>query len=357
MIAILLLALSLQPARPHAHVFVGNGGEGVEIGGRLFLRDLYETGTHLDPRFGREIDPALSLRVESGASLLPPDVDRSLLARKLSDLQRLSPLLGALAWASIEYYRWALVDEPLALPPEEGSPFRPGLGRERVALANRYQGIIRLHKSGWARLSSEHRVALLLHEALYSFHLPECRRPGDCRQPAERVRDLVSLAFSDPYGPAYRLSPATERSLVVPEVETRRSCGWYPPRVEVRIGSALASLPGPERAASRRAFFDKACSQPGRTSRDGRVTVTMHRDPFRLVELSYRRGAPGGHLDERYIGFIEATGTYRFARGEDWARLSAHDCSLLLRSTADLWFGYNPSLSERDPVYACEHGN
>lgn len=41
-------------------IFIGNGGEGIEDAGRLYLRDLYEVGIHQSPYFGAEVDADIS---------------------------------------------------------------------------------------------------------------------------------------------------------------------------------------------------------------------------------------------------------------------------------------------------------
>ena len=44
-----------EPKHPHGH-FVGNGGQAIEIDGRLFTRDLFERGIHESPHIGLVAD-------------------------------------------------------------------------------------------------------------------------------------------------------------------------------------------------------------------------------------------------------------------------------------------------------------
>lgn len=195
----LLLGLAVAPAA-HAQLIVGNLGGGVFSGGHLYVRDLYDAGRHLTPYVGSEVLPGLRLRSPQLRMLSGLDVDRELLLRKLTDAEVLQAGWGYALMATIESYRWYLIDQELA-PILDDAPIYVMPGNSYVALANRLKTSIRLNRAHFARLSPEHRAALILHEAIYALVKVECGDSSDrCRQPAVAVRDLNAALFSDPAG-------------------------------------------------------------------------------------------------------------------------------------------------------------
>lgn len=193
----LFLGLAVAPAA-HAQLIVGNLGGGVFSGGHLYVRDLYDAGRHLTPYVGDDVLTGLRRRSEQLRMLSGLDVDRELLLRKLTDAEALQAGWGYALMTTIEFYRWYLIDQELATIPDE-APIYVMPGDSYVALANRLKTSIRLNRAHFARLSPEHRAALILHEAIYAMVKVQCDGAGgNCLQSAVAVRDLNAALFSDP---------------------------------------------------------------------------------------------------------------------------------------------------------------
>lgn len=175
---------------------VGNGGEGLEIGNELYVRDLVEAGVERFPYVGPRIDSAIEERLQ----FLPIDqfslpFSKDLLARKLTDIEQAHSGLGHYIFEAIKSYTWLGVHEPLASIPDPAQVLKPS--GSHVQIANRDDSTIRVHIENWKRLSEEHKIALIIHEAVYGLLLPICDEGPNCYQPARRARSITGLFFFD----------------------------------------------------------------------------------------------------------------------------------------------------------------
>jgi hypothetical protein len=194
-LAAVLSALSIAPFEAAASGYViGNGGDGVFVKGRLVLRDLDESGV-TEPYFGDLIDPDIEARM----SALPIDPSTlpfswQLLARKLTDLNRLSPDLGQFVLEAIRSYAWIALPASLALVPDPEYLLDASI--PPVQIANRLDTTIRIASGAWRQLDDANRIALIIHEAVYSLLRPICERTSNtCFQSAHTARDLTGRFF------------------------------------------------------------------------------------------------------------------------------------------------------------------
>jgi hypothetical protein len=175
-------------------IFVGNGGDGVKEGQRLFLRDLFQVGVHRSPWFGEEIDPDLLKAVST--IHFPVEFDSRLLARKLTDLNFVDPALGSIFVQAIKMHNWLVVDQPLSNVPAYGDPV---VVDSYVQLASRLGPNIRLNKQGWEKLDPENQIALLLHEVVFTFAKPQNFGRGEWHQNALQVREITGALFQNTF--------------------------------------------------------------------------------------------------------------------------------------------------------------
>lgn len=191
-----LLFLSLFSVNSFANGYViGNGGDAIYIDGRLYARDLVENGVESNPYFGELFDPSLTQIINHLDNKHKNLVySRELLHRKLSDLNAIHPNLGHYIAMALSNYKWRLVNIPLATTASKGEIFL-GLRKSLVQIANRLDRDIRIHKQSWERLSSDQRIVILIHEAVFSLLKPTC---GDqyCFQ-SDRVARTITATFFD----------------------------------------------------------------------------------------------------------------------------------------------------------------
>lgn len=190
----LLLGCSLAQASGSG--FIGNGGQGYRIGGKLYVRDLVEAGIHLTPYVGAAFHPQET--PEALQLLFPFPIPAETLSRKLQDLARVRSDLPWYLHQVFAHYRWLLVDQQL----EETTEADPDMihlpeGSERVQIANRFQLSMRISRSAWRELNDEQRAALLLHEAFYSITRPVLLK-GHATQRSYPAREITGHLFLVP---------------------------------------------------------------------------------------------------------------------------------------------------------------
>ena len=198
--------------------FVGNGGDGYYIDGQVYLSDLYLGGRELSetPWFG-------DLRKGNIEDLLPAprgqivDFPYDLLVRKLSDMDEIYPGLGQMTAAAITMHTWLFVDGKLGPTCDQSESILDlqNASIEHVQIANRHEMEIRLHRDLWARMNDEHRVAVIVHEGVYSMlKTPAVRAP--CSQAANLTRKIVRRLFMNNSDRHLTLDPEMIAALNVP---------------------------------------------------------------------------------------------------------------------------------------------
>lgn len=153
---------------PHGN-FVGNGGQAYEVDGQLVPRDLFELGLHHDAYFGNSEDSDIRKGVES--LILPAELNfnKQLLSRKLSDVNHVVPKLGDCLLMSLLKYSWLVSEAPLPRTHEGDNLLTIDTMSPIVQIVNRIQNKLHIHRSSWARLNEQHRIALMIHESVYSL--------------------------------------------------------------------------------------------------------------------------------------------------------------------------------------------
>lgn len=245
-ILLFLIGFASLNAMAGGHV-VGNGGDGFLVGDRVVLRDLVEAGLEERAYYGDRIDTSIAFSVTSLSVVSPSQ--RSLLTRKLTDLNLALPRLGDIVLDVLKAYSWSFVSTPLETIPDDGSIIQPPSGGTPVQIANRMGSTIRIHLPHWNRMSADHQVALLLHEAFYSLLRPK-PDGGVFRQSSLATRELIGHIFSEDFlkrGPA-RLQRMAKSQLSVDwsisEDSTPRTLAWDLEVFDARSNQVLLQAKG-----------------------------------------------------------------------------------------------------------------
>lgn len=186
MILFTLLSLNDSRAAIHDNGLLGNGGKAVVYQGQLIVQDLYlEKVT--TPYFGKSIDPDTVNRILTSKVTAKLNLDHLLLARKLTDMNQVWPRLGLYVLLSMESHKLLVIDEPKTLPAlSEGS-------EALVALRTKQQIIV--YGNWYKQLSPQQKIALFIHEGIYSLARVKCLQKYHCSQNLGKVQTLVASLF------------------------------------------------------------------------------------------------------------------------------------------------------------------
>ena len=246
--------------------FVGNGGEGVDYRGRLYLRDLFSQNLHLQPFIGFQTDPGMTMPE------LPFDYPKELLARKLADLNQAAPGVGDYVLATMKAYTWSLQDFALT-PITDDDPIALPEGATLVQLANRFRGVIRLHRASFERLDDANKTALLVHEAVYSLLFPRRAPDGSFFQSAYAAKEITGCFFnrsflSKPTEAVFSFLSTLDIPGPLPLDVVRQKAVWnlsygtYSQGLKWRkLGSATLLISESDRYDTIAAFLNGVCSQ------------------------------------------------------------------------------------------------
>ncbi|WII70683.1 hypothetical protein QJS83_09450 [Bdellovibrio sp. 22V] len=173
-----------------AYVRIGNGGEGVLENGQIYVRDLYEQKSHLNPWFGTK--SSISLREAWNKTNLEKyfSEERSLVLRKLTDIENVYPGLGFATLEALDKYVYLFVDKLELL--ENDSPSVPDSQRVQIAI-RRYKTVY-ISNAAWKKMSPESKAALLIHEGVYGLARVTCNQ-NICEQKSREVRPVVGQLF------------------------------------------------------------------------------------------------------------------------------------------------------------------
>ena len=175
---------------------VGNGGDGVIMGDKVYLLDLVEAGIEESPYFDptTAADSALEARLLRHLPFLDAE-SAALIARKLKEIEALDRAAVWVFMKTLELYNWIYIKGELLDVPDEETTLK--IPRENlVQLAVRSGKRIQVNRDNWAKLSPAHRAALIFHEVVYAFITPEPAGKGQ-RQSSPKTREFVSLLFSE----------------------------------------------------------------------------------------------------------------------------------------------------------------
>lgn len=187
---VFLMIFSLAKAD---YFFIGNAGEGYLIDKGLFTRDLYDYDLHLQPWIGTNADPLLKKAVNKWNPLELSEHECDLLAQKLTDLNQAKKYLGDDFLLILQFFSWTWTNENLVLlQPDE---IRRSIDEsKRVSIANRYLQSIVINKASFQKLNSENKIALILHEVVFSLITTEFNPQGI--QSLSMARQIVAGLFN-----------------------------------------------------------------------------------------------------------------------------------------------------------------
>jgi hypothetical protein len=167
----------------------GNGGDGIEIDGKLYVLDLVEAGVeigNLNPHHSDDLEGLEKLRVRL-ANRIPRSASEAL-ALKLQRLQSASPVFAEVLLQAIELYNWRLVNSALVNIKDENTL----LDYENlVQLAIRRNANILIDRTQWERLDAYNQSALILHEVIYALV-----KPIEGKQDSVAAREIVGHLYS-----------------------------------------------------------------------------------------------------------------------------------------------------------------
>lgn len=203
LLTISFLFLPILSCAAFGGTFVGNGGDGIEIDGKLYLRDLVNLSLHKTPYFGAHIDSELPALPDP--TVMSLEYSKKLLAQKLTDLNEACPSMGDYLLATIKYYNWVLVDFPLTPITDPRDTIELPPGTKVVQIANRLGNTIRIQADAWNRLNDENKIALIIHEAIFSLTKLTKVPFGMFEQSPYTAREITGQLFS----PSFLLKPAS----------------------------------------------------------------------------------------------------------------------------------------------------
>lgn len=297
----LLLTTMWLPTLGQAQLFVGNGGEGWLIDDQLLVRDLVESGTHLEPYFGEFSSSLPASAIENSGLASLKGVPTGLLLRKLSDAQKFYPFFGDVLLEALSSFSWSMTEQPLRVLPDD-APIIDIDPSQRVQIANRFQGRILIHKQSWMQLNEAHRAALLIHEAVFSLLPPSCKE-GVCQQESHFAREVVGLLFMNP-------NNAPSRDWIHQRLQLIFGWNWKEQAVYPAITLSLISLEGEvsheyslikAKTKDTRYLFIKEFCQLLDTelAENKKVILSLWRRPFVLHSRSYSPGED--EPDQRWL--------------------------------------------------------
>lgn len=196
----LLVLATLFTQFSFAYVKIGNAGEGISFANdnKVYLRDLAEFNSHLDPQIGTNINTELKKIWTSSSLSRTFKEDELTILKKLSDLESIAPSLGFATLEALRLYSIYFVPHLDLLPSEQ----KAIPNAQRVQLATRTHLAIAFAKDGWIKMDSASKAALLIHEGLYSLVKLRCFRDG-CLQISADIRPFVGELFAKTKNPNF----------------------------------------------------------------------------------------------------------------------------------------------------------
>lgn len=231
--AIFLLAAALLcPALAGAAggTVVGNGGGGIIDHGKLYVLDLFEAGTAKTPHF----EGASQHELVFSQWDTEVDYDHRLLARKIDELNDRFSGLGDMIVTALKFFRLTFAERSLALTCD--GPCLPG----QVQLAIRRYRTVYLDRELWKKLDDAQKIALLIHEGVYSYAKIHCNRAKVCRQVSRSVRPIVGLLFAPDRSKDSEISTWIRERL--------RIDGLYPGRLDESMHFTVEHWPREDKA-------------------------------------------------------------------------------------------------------------
>jgi len=206
-VILILLSLSfLIGGTLSADQEVGNGGDGVMINGKPYLLDFVEQGVNHKPRFKNPQDYSKRVARKLQRSISLPGLRYDLLAAKIREIQRYSPVMAYFLIYASEHFLWRLAgpekvkeeSERVDLIDVEDEDSVIDLKKlKKVQLAIRRGANITISRYYWEKLTDENRVGLIFHELLYALVKPDKQSSYVWSQSQTKARAINGLIFSD----------------------------------------------------------------------------------------------------------------------------------------------------------------
>lgn len=179
----------------------GNGGDSVLISGKHYLLDLVEAGVEDAPYIDRKIkaDANYLRRVKTA---LPGDFPHDLIAKKLTEVKNVNPVMSLILLKTLEMYQWKVVNSELLNVRDENSVLKFSQLKVFQAAIRRDSSVL-IDKKIWKSFDDANKTALVFHEILYAVDLPKYAgydvAPGyPARfQTSERAREINGYLFSE----------------------------------------------------------------------------------------------------------------------------------------------------------------
>jgi hypothetical protein len=179
----------------------GNGGDAIQIGNKLYLLDLVEAGVEESPQIDLTAQPSaeLSKRVDQA---LPEGFPKPLVAKKLTEIERINPMMSHIILRAMELYQWKLVNSALLDVADENTELVVPANK-LFQLAIRKSVSILVDRSLWQKLDDANKTALVFHETLYALDAPRNlgydivpRYPAQY-QSSPKAREINGYLFSE----------------------------------------------------------------------------------------------------------------------------------------------------------------
>lgn len=145
-----------------------HGGDGVVVGKKVYLLDLYEAGVENTPVINPQFPGTQTMIQRLEQVFSDFEVPAQLLASKISEVESLDFQFGRSMLLAMEELNWNLVSGELVEVPDENSPIDLKKGKH-IQLAIRTGKDVLINRDGWRRLTPPHRAALILHETLFAM--------------------------------------------------------------------------------------------------------------------------------------------------------------------------------------------
>jgi hypothetical protein len=145
-----------------------HGGDGVIVGNKIYLLDLYEAGIEESPSIN-PLFPGTEATIQRLEAVFSDfDVPVEILASKIAEVESLDFQFGRSMLLAIEKINWNLVSGELVEVADENSSIDLKKSNH-IQLAIRSGQDVLINRQKWQRLALPHRAALILHEALFAL--------------------------------------------------------------------------------------------------------------------------------------------------------------------------------------------
>lgn len=203
---VLLEALTVSAQKRKRGNEGGGGGDLVYVNGKYYLLDLLEAGVEENPYIDHSITPNPDY-VQRLNSVLPAGFPNELIAKKMTEIERLNKMTALVLIRTIEAYQWKLVNSALLDIQDEFTDL--DIPRQNLLqLAVRKSSTILVDRDLWKKIDVGNQVALVFHEVIYALHPPvnsgymiwlgyHTGYKPIMYQMSEKAREVTGYLFSD----------------------------------------------------------------------------------------------------------------------------------------------------------------